>query len=321
MTNSELRAYLKEVAGLEQDLYTLEETKSALEAQKKPTPKPRQLEKPCLPNVDEREISNEGAGLFGIFGLVIGLAVSIPLFHWWALLLGPVLAGFSTLLFGQIPAAISKSELMSEKRKNYDEALASYEKAVAEEPQRFAREKAEIERFNAVIDAQLDALRDSINKTRTALDRLYALNIIFPKYRAIIPVTMFYEYLETGRCEELAGAVGAYNKYEEELRMELIIGELRGVKRVLTSIRGQLGQLSAQAERLQQNQYLLFQSMQESNRQIGNISRSAASLAQSNAAIANNTAWTAYSAASAARSAKAIAHATEFEHNQRYITI
>lgn len=321
MTNAELRAYLKDVAGLEQDLYTLGETKSALEAQKKPAPRPRQLEKPKLLEVHKSEINNDGAGFFGFLGAVIGVAVSIPLFHGWALLMGPVLAGFCALLFGEIPGGISKSNLKNKNQRLYDEALAHYEKEVAEEPQRFALEKAKTEKFNAVIDAQLDAVCASIRKTETALEQLYALDIIFPRYRAIIPVTMFYEYLETGRCEELAGAAGAYNKYEEELRMELIIGELRSMKSVLNSIRGQLGQLSAQAKRLQQNQYLLFQSMQESNRLIANISHSAVSLAQSNAAIANNTAWIAYSAASAARSAKAIAHVAEFEHNQRYITL
>lgn len=339
MTKSELCTYLKEVAGLEQDLYTLNETKSALQAQQR-TAVPHSIsepEKPVLEPIQQSKYETEtfGHSLCGFIGAVLTIAFSISEFQWWTLLLGPILAVIGWYICSGLYNISRKIQLKAVKMAEYKEAMSRYNKAmirheqnIKDEARRFANETDEVNRFNAKLSEQIGAIDTHFISTENALKKLYSLDVIFPKYRTIIPVTMFCEYLESGRCEDLAGANGAYNKYEEELRLDLIIGSIKDVNSILHCVSDQLGRISnqlnrfsEQAEKMRQNQYLLYQSMQESNRQIENISRSAATLAQNNAAIAKNTAWAAYSAASAARSANALAHVAEFEHNQRYITI
>lgn len=42
------------------------------------------------------------------------------------------------------------------------------------------------------------------------------MGVIYPKYLTLPAVTTIYEYLESGRCDSLAGANGSYNLYESE---------------------------------------------------------------------------------------------------------
>ena len=42
----------------------------------------------------------------------------------------------------------------------------------------------------------------------------------------MIAIASFYEYLMAGRCTSLEGTGGAYNLYENEIRMNQIISQL-----------------------------------------------------------------------------------------------
>ena len=84
-----------------------------------------------------------------------------------------------------------------------------------------------------------------------ALGKLYAENIIYPKYRNMVAVTMIYEYLESGRCSQLEGPDGAYNLYEMELRQNIIIGQLSSIMDNL--------------ERIKENQFTLYNEIVEAN--------------------------------------------------------
>mgnify|MGYP007024707781 CR=1 FL=1 len=48
----------------------------------------------------------------------------------------------------------------------------------------------------------------------------------FPKYRNLVAVSQIYEYILSGRCTELGGYQGAYNLYEQETRMDIVIMRL-----------------------------------------------------------------------------------------------
>ena len=61
------------------------------------------------------------------------------------------------------------------------------------------------------------------------LDKLYELNVIFPKYRDLVAVSQMYEYVASGRCNTLSGYEGAYNLYEQELRMNIVISQLEDI--------------------------------------------------------------------------------------------
>lgn len=321
MPNENLCSYLKSAAELEQDIYTLEETKSALQAQKrKPTPK-QSFHAPILDSVtlprgtviDHKTPYEIWIGV-AVFALLSFLLQSPPM-----VVLGIPLAIFIAWVTTDVVDNKRRKAKEAElKYQLYTELLAAYEQNVAQEDVRYAQEEVEVAQFNRCQQAQIEQINKTLAEAKRALQSLYALDIIHPKYRAIIPVTMFCEYIETGRCSELTGANGAYNKYEEELRMELIVGSIRDVKRVLGQISSQLGQLSMQIEKIQQNQYLLFQAMQESNRHISQIARAAALTAKSNASVAENTAWVAYNAEVTARCAKALTNHADRAYRQKY---
>ena len=58
--------------------------------------------------------------------------------------------------------------------------------------------------------------------TKEALEKFYEAGFdggkVHTRYRGLIPVGMFYEYIDTERCDTLAGHGGAYNMYEDDCR-------------------------------------------------------------------------------------------------------
>lgn len=66
-------------------------------------------------------------------------------------------------------------------------------------------------------------------EVQSLLNNLYALDVLYPKYRNLVAVATLYEYFEAKRCYSLDGFDGAYNRYETELRMNAIIGKLDDV--------------------------------------------------------------------------------------------
>lgn len=97
-------------------------------------------------------------------------------------------------------------------------------------------------------------------QTFDVLNQYYSANIIYPKYRNLVAVSMFEEYIQSGRCSILEGHEGAYNLYESELRMNLILTKL-------DDIIDRLDQIS-------ENQYMLAQSLQKSRQEVINIAQS-----------------------------------------------
>lgn len=124
-------------------------------------------------------------------------------------------------------------------------------------------------------------------QTMNTLQQYYSLNIIYPKYRGLVPMCTISEYLDSGRCSTLTGHEGAYNLYESELRMNIIIGKLDDIIYRLDDIRDQ--------------QYSLYRAITDSNSKIDNMcaildeTRQSAALSQyySGVSAANTTylAW------------------------------
>lgn len=134
-------------------------------------------------------------------------------------------------------------EAYLEKKKAYDEYLRKkgeiynmdpYKTAKANFFSAFDRAKAiatkVYEEFavkrNQAIESELNKLEKQIRESEEVLDKLYAMNVLHPKYRNLTAASIILEYLETGRCSELTGHEGAYNLYESELRQNLIIAKL-----------------------------------------------------------------------------------------------
>ena len=92
--------------------------------------------------------------------------------------------------------------------------------------------------------AQYEYFQDEIEECKKHLLELYELraqmhsmNIIYPKYLEFVVLTILAEYLESGRCSELTGPYGAYNLYESELRMNLVINNLEHISEKLEDIK------------------------------------------------------------------------------------
>ena len=90
-------------------------------------------------------------------------------------------------------------------------------------------------------------------ETQAVLERIYAADVIYPKYRTLPALTSIYEYLITGRCEELTGPHGAYNLYEDELRKDTIISQMNLVVQNLEQIKANQYMLYEQVQKIQTN--------------------------------------------------------------------
>ena len=118
-------------------------------------------------------------------------------------------------------------------KERIDYLSASYETEVATLNKKIAIYKQDLEdaqkRYNQEITPiaqKIETLKLIIQLDRAQLQELYNANIIHPKYRGLIPVSMFYDYVDTGRCSTLTGHEGAYNIYESELRDQIIFDTL-----------------------------------------------------------------------------------------------
>lgn len=91
-----------------------------------------------------------------------------------------------------------------------------------------------------MIEAEIEEAKETLSKLIKGKKELYSQNVIFGKYRNIVALASFYEYLVSGRCDSLEGRDGAYNIYENEIRANQIISQLSDVLKSLEQIkRGQ----------------------------------------------------------------------------------
>lgn len=85
------------------------------------------------------------------------------------------------------------------------------------------------ERDKEVLNENFVIIKRAYNETVGALKELYAVDIIYPKYRSLEACGMFLEYLMAGRTSSLEASgtdQGAYNIYEDELFKGIIINKL-----------------------------------------------------------------------------------------------
>jgi len=164
-------------------------------------------------------------------------------------------------------------------QKDYENMLEKYEEECCQKQQEYEFNcnehnqtiqywKTDIE--NSHYDDRIANIRKSIaeiqnikNSLKIPLEKVYSYNIVYPKYRELVPITMFCEYLASGRCNTLEGHEGAYNIYENELRQNIIISKLDTIASKLNSIRS--------------SQYLLYTAISDSNRLSGQIINSISS--------------------------------------------
>lgn len=98
------------------------------------------------------------------------------------------------------------------------------------------------------------------DETKRILEKFYDKNIIYPKYRDIVAVSSFYDYLSSGVCDSLEGHEGCYNKFDLEVRLDTVISKLDDVLDNLDQIK--------------KNQHTLYLEMVECNERLSGLSQS-----------------------------------------------
>ncbi len=122
------------------------------------------------------------------------------------------------------------------------------------------------ESFDRYVTSLAAKHEEAVSKLEKALSDLYAENVIFPKYRNLVAITAINEYLESGRCDKLEGADGAYNLYEMELRQNIIIGQLSNIIDNLEAIRNNQYSLYVELKRANETVEEIISEMRDMNR-------------------------------------------------------
>lgn len=290
-----LRDYLEKVRLLESDIYTYDRTISNLKAQiisdrKKPDPLPEPVkpekvtelvepEKPKNPDHSKsRKIFIFSAlAFFGgaILGALMPIPVLSPLF---------IIAATAGLYIG-VPMGFIKrkkeNRLFETDMETYRKEYQSFQNLRMERDQyqRYLRsynqrcsEIAEYKQgiivdtvFNQSIKEKISDIETDRTKTVDALAQLYDKDIIYRKYRAFIPVSMFCEYMDANRRSVLDGVNGMYDLYEEDLKAKQIIGSLQSINETLDKIVYRLDGIAAQLSSVQRNQILIYQEVAKGN--------------------------------------------------------
>ena len=298
MTNKEVTEYLKQVSILESAIYKQEEM---IKAAKKNLKK-RYVSKPTLKTPKVREIMPPREVYDEKYTIILILAAIVSAL--FILIAFTDAEGVSSIVFFLIGFCIfivalivflrnrkqtkinyecrmqayqcekdtadkAYQEQLARNKKAYDAAIVSYriEDALATENYQ-----------KAVGEVQL--LDEPLADAKRLLSQLYEKDVVFPKYRNMIAVCTMYEYFSSGRCSELTGANGAYNMYEQELRQIRIIDQLE--------------QVNSNLEQIKQSQYILYQTISETNQALQEISTEVKSIVNAVTDIAVSSRITAY---------------------------
>lgn len=149
----------------------------------------------------------------------------------------------------------------------YTEERSAYFQNIAKDKVRFTMES----RQRVLLSQEVNELVRHQAESENRLEQIYGKNIIFPKYRNLVALSSLYEYICAGRCYALEGPEGAYNIYETESRFDKLIT--------------QLDQVIVRLDAIRDNQYVLFSTMQEANRQYETLLDAVQTMAQQGARL------------------------------------
>lgn len=322
MANSELLSYVKQVMDLETSVYTNQRLQDGFSDSVK-SEMPESPPKPCYETIQEPMRPNPPVfkinpkidailmiivgAMFIIGGIVfmmwmisdeifsVIMVIGIMFLFWLGMVLiraVPLFIQNTNTKKAEYTAALN---VYNEKNDEYRKLVPEVAKRNEARKQKYKADMEEygkcVERYKGRCEKSKQYIWDAGVQLKSALEQLYSADVIYPKYRNLVAVTMIYEYLASGRCSELEGPNGAYNLYEMELRQNIIIGQLSSILDRLEQIRG--------------NQFTLYNELEKSNQEsarlLSDISNNVEfnryaleETAKANAAIAQNTEATKY---------------------------
>lgn len=299
-----LHEYLRKVMELETDIYMAERTISELNDEKSKVPTREVVDKPkYLPIGELPEKPNFLSRYTDAFckpnALQIGIT-AIAMIAFWvffdSFFMGLLIAILAYVLAAAIPT-VGKSDLLSE---NYNSQMERVERIEKENIRRKAAYNRSVELADKKyqkacekkplvdqgLDIQIAELSRAKMNTREALQKLYDLDIVYVKYRSIVPISRFCEYMESGRRDVLEGAGGMYDLYEQELMAKTIVGGIHQVNQNLINIGRSIVDVSRQLAGVQHNQMLLYEAVSESNKIAKDIRKNTSEILEKNAEMA-----------------------------------
>lgn len=195
-------------------------------------------------------------GFIGSFLQMVGelnstFGIIIDKIAWIAFIL--VALAFVLTVIGFTLSDISDRSNYETERENYSQACLDYQNKLDQDKVRIKSE----ERQQAALRKAINQVEEVQKATKKTLTDTYALNIIYEKYRTLPHICSIYEYIYSGRCTSLHGSGGAYDVLENEILQKTVILQLDTIIRQLNSI--------------QQNQYMLYNAIQEGNKKLDTI--------------------------------------------------
>lgn len=264
LAKEELLKYLKDAIELESSLVAQEQIRDMYKAssdKRKPEAKYQ-----SLPEKPKTEMRN--GEVFGCFLAIFGglsLAAGVLMLIADLISIGNIIKygdfassfgiSFVFIVIGVILClpyfyTTKESEILEKKRmQDYNKRWGEINAANETIRTKYNRDLTEWTASNQRVFNYLD---ENKNLTKNTLNKFYEKDVIFPKYRNLPALTSIYEYILSGRCEELTGATGAYNLYEEELRKDIVIA--------------QLNTIISNLEQIRQNQYMLYEEIKKVQR-------------------------------------------------------
>lgn len=127
------------------------------------------------------------------------------------------------------------------------------------EKEKAIRIKTQSEKSIYIIRANQEKLKETYKYIQENLEKLYNANIIYKKYCNIEACATILEYLDSGRCYELEGPYGAYNKFDNDSahgeiitklenissKMDIIIANQKGLEAIAREINGSIHEMQA----------------------------------------------------------------------------
>lgn len=246
-----LKQYMKKVYGLEKSIYEQKVLANNIKS------KISQINSSLKLNLEVKEkAGNQNGKLFA--GIIASIIISAGLFWLSFFLEGPGIgAPQIAITFARVLAvAYTVISLIGIVVVLYKRGkTVRYNRAVEmeniENQKEFQNWQSNLLATRKSLREEFDIVKNEIGKYEQILEELYSFDILFPKYRNIVAVSSIFEYLEAERCYELTGHEGAYNLYENELRLGHIIEQLDDIKVELREIK--------------ENQEKLYEAIQTSN--------------------------------------------------------
>ncbi len=317
MNTKEIAEYLQQATELEASVYRQTEIIGrAKKALKMDLPKFQKPVEPKLKTYDhpKRKFAKNNDKDPGTVGYITGFIMVLLSFLFLYLELIELFSVLFLLGILFIYWSFNDSKKWNEDISSYKLKMVEYERNTAQAEHKYQTELQAYEAEKAAYDeayhshmslakkkfqvasGEVSQMEQSLAETQDLLQRLYAVDVIFPKYRSLVPISIMCEYFLTGRCTELTGPNGAYNLYEAELRQNLIINKLDQIVENLEAIRD--------------SQYMLYSELRTLNKTASDISADIRDLCDTAKDIESSARLTANCAEITAKNTEALKYIT-----------